>query len=84
MNDDTDEQLCEKMTKIARSQLMAQLTLTDWERTFLLECPGKWLQYGSLTWKQRKAAQELLIKIELECQRRELAWKWFDEAKGSP
>ncbi len=83
MTDDTDE-LCEKMTKVARSRLLAQLTLTDWERTFLLECPSKWVQYGSLTWKQRKAAKELLVKIESQIERRKLAWKWFDEAKGTP
>jgi hypothetical protein len=82
--DDTDEQLCEKMTKVARSPLIKELTLTDWERTFLLECPSKWVQYGSLTWKQHKAAKDLLVKIENQVVRRKLAWKWFDEAKGTP
>jgi hypothetical protein len=83
MTDDTDEQLCERMTKVARSRLIEQLTLTNWEKSFLLECPGKWVRFGTLTFKQRKAAREVLLKIECEVERRKLAWKWFDEAKGA-
>ena len=37
--------------------------LTDWESSFLSGVQTAWVQYASLTWKQRKQARLLLLKV---------------------
>lgn len=47
--------------------------LTAWERSFVVGLQTEWVEKGSLSWRQRKAARELLWGIaEREARRTDL------------
>lgn len=43
----------------------------DWEREFARGIEEAYVKFNSLTWKQRKAAREILLRLVDEMQRRE-------------
>lgn len=48
--------------------------ITDWERSFISGLQTAWVSEGEISWRQRKAARELLWKLaEQENRRTDLA-----------
>jgi hypothetical protein len=57
----TDEQLVHALTHIRKSDVTA-VKLSPWETTFLATAPMQWARCG-FTWKQRRAARHLVLKV---------------------
>jgi hypothetical protein len=49
------------MKLLARPTELAPLTA--WEKSFCQGAATSWAKYGALTWKQRKTAREVLIRV---------------------
>lgn len=78
----TDRGLMRACVLVSRHRLFDVLQLSNWERKFLAECPNKFASFGSISWKQRKTAREVLTKIINELERRKELGEWIKEAKA--
>lgn len=65
-----DHELADGLAFVSAHSLFDVLTLTDWERAFVAELPKEYARYGSITWRQRRSAREVLDKITRELLRR--------------
>lgn len=65
-----DEELCKTLKMVASHSLYGALSLGSWERKFVDSMPGVFIQYGSLTWKQRQNARNIVEGVVEELRRR--------------
>jgi len=60
----TDEEIAHTLREIQKTEVVTDtINLSEWERTFLATAPMAWAEHDGFTWKQRRAARLLILKV---------------------
>jgi hypothetical protein len=78
-----DADLVRALTKVL-ARPITSIPLSDWERGFCDGAARAWAKYGGLTWKQRKEARYLLIRVLAPAIRASIVHQWFSEEVDDP
>lgn len=78
-----DRDLTRGITKLLARPL-ATAPLTEWEHSFCDGAARSWARYGELSWKQRRSARQLLLRVLSIAIRHAQVREWLDEEKVDP
>lgn len=77
----TDYELARGITKLI-ARPVASVPLDAWERQFCEGAAKAWARYHDFTWKQRREARRVLLRVLVIVVRGGLVRQWLDEENG--